>query len=275
MKLGLIQTKQNELYDFENKNLFLSHKQVISLQEEMAEQTIALILRACKSDCDVIVTTEAVNFCGLDKNIDCNYEDVIPEGNAPLFIRISEIAKKYKKYIALGTYNKRKGKLYNSVFIYDKEGRNCLCYDKIHLAGAENDRLTPGDTYKVWESEFGKIGIAICFDMQFPETCRELMLQGADLIICPTWGWEGIYAHARAYENGIYVAGAMGIPYMGDITGIRNPSEVISPEGKILCSGSRDKAEVVCCELDIRDCKAYRNMRLANRHPGTYRLIGK
>jgi len=133
--------------------------------------------------------------------------------------------------------------------------------------------LTPGKEYLVMDTEFGKIGVIICWDMQFPEACRELVLRGAELILCPTWGWEQIYGHSRAYENGVYVASAMSVPFREDITGIRNPSEVISPKGEILASGSRSKAEVVTCELDIRDCKEFKELRMSNRHPETYKQI--
>lgn len=275
MKLGLVQTKQNGLYDFANKDLYLTYEQVMVLKAEMEEQTIQLIEEACQLNCDFIVTPEAVNFCGLERCIDCGYEDVVQTLEDSFFVRVSNLAKKYSTYIVLGAFNKREGQIYNSAIVYDREGKNCLCYDKVHLAGDENLSLKNGTAYQVLDTEFGKIGIVICWDMQFPESCRELTLLGADLIVCPTWGWEGIYAHARAYENGIYVAGAMGIPFIGDITGIRNPSEVISPEGVILAQGSRDKAEVVCCDLDIKDCEEFKAMRLGNRHPETYKLIAK
>ena len=275
MKLGLIQSKQNELYDFDNPKLYLSRERVLRLQEEMETQVISLIKEACSKGCDFIVTSEAINFCGVPKSIDCDYREVIPELGAPLFKVISDIAKEEKKYIALGAYHQRNGRMYNSLLVYDPEGQQKFLYDKIHLAGSEQDRLTPGMEYLVMDTEYGKIGAAICWDMQFPEVCRELVLRGAELIICPTWGWEQIYGHARAYENGVYVASAMSVPYQNNITGIRNPSEVISPEGKLLASGSRHMAEVITCELDIHNCKAARKMRMSNRHPETYRYVGK
>lgn len=275
MKLGLIQTKQNELYDFSNPELLLSKERVLELQREMKEQALSLIREACRKDCDFIVTSEAINFCGTQKSILCDYTEVVPSPEDPLFNQVAAIAKEEKKYIVLGAYNQRKGKIYNSVLVYNPEGELKYLYDKVHLAGSENDRLTPGKEYLVMDTEYGKIGVAICWDMQFPETCREMVLGGAELILCPTWGWEQIYGHARAYENGVYVASAMSVPYREDITGIRNPSEVISPEGEVLVRGSRSNSEVVTCELDIRGCKEFRDLRMSNRHPETYKKISK
>lgn len=273
MKLGLIQTKQNELYDFGNLDLRLSIEQVVELQNEMKNQTLELIREACKKKCDFIVTSEAINFCGPPNNIFCNYTEVIPSLEDSFFQEVAAIAKEEKKYIVLGAYNKREGKMFNSTLVYDTKGEQKYQYDKVHLAGSENDCLTAGKEYLVMDTKFGKIGIAICWDMQFPEVCRELVLGGADLIVCPTWGWEQIYGHARAYENGIYVASAMSVPFQDNIKGIRNPSEVVSPMGEILASGSRNKAEVVTCELDIRDCHDYKQLRISCRHPNTYKHI--
>ncbi|MDF2869100.1 MAG: Nitrilase/cyanide hydratase and apolipoprotein N-acyltransferase [Anaerocolumna sp.] len=273
MKLGLIQTKQNQLYEFTNKGLNLSKEEVIKYRSEMEEQAIGLIRNACLLDCDMIVTSEAVNFCGQQDNIRCDYTEVVPELDDIFFKKVSSLAAEFEKYIVLGAYNRRGENLYNSAIVYNRRGEQAYHYDKIHLAGSENDRLTPGDEYVVMDTEYGRIGLAICWDMQFPECCRELVLDGADLILCPTWGWEQIYGHARAYENGIYVASAMSVPFQEDIVGMRNPSEVISPEGKVLASGSIDRAEVVTCMLDITDCRGYREMRMSDRRPQTYRRI--
>lgn len=270
MKLGLIQTKQNQLYDFQNSKISLSQDEVERLQQEMIDQNIKLMKQACNLGCEVLVTTEAINFCGQQAAIRCDYETVIPTLKSPMVKHFSELAKERKVYLIVGVYNKRQGKFYNSAIVFNKEGEQVLIYDKVHLAGSEKDQLTHGDRYKVWESEFGKIGICICWDMQFPEVARELVLEGADLIVCLTWGWEQIYGHARAYENGVFVASSMAIPYREAINGIRNPSEVISPLGQIIAQGSRQNAEVVCCEIEIEDCKAHKILRMQDRHPGTY-----
>lgn len=275
MRLGLIQSKQNELYDFSNPDLLIKKNHVIELQNEMQNQVLKDMKEAGKKRCDFIVTTEAVNFCGSPENICCDYTEVVPSLNDLFFREAASIAKEYQTYIALGAYNQRNGKMYNSVIVYNRKGELLFIYDKVHLAGSEKENLTPGNDYPVIDTEFGKIGVAVCWDMQFPEVSRELVLAGAELIVCPTWGWEQIYGHARAYENGIYVASAMSVPFDGDITGIRSPSEVIAPTGEILSSASRNRAEVIICDIDIGDCKEYRNLRISDRHPETYRLINK
>ena len=123
--------------------------------------------------------------------------------------------------------------------------------------------MTPGTGFPVWESEFGKIGVGICWDMQFPETCRAYARQGVHLVLAPTWGWEYMYAKARAYENGIFVAAAMAVPEYKDIEGKRAPSQVISPDGTVLAEGPHDRASVVAMEIDdLKACEPYRSFRM-------------
>lgn len=83
--------------------------------------------------------------------------------------------------------------------------------------------MCPGNEFKVFDTDIGKVGILICWDMQFPEAARILALSGADIIICPTWGWENKYGICRAYENGIYVVAAMAIPKKGVIPPFKIP----------------------------------------------------
>jgi predicted amidohydrolase len=111
--------------------------------------------------------------------------------------------------------------------------------------------------------------------MQFPELCRILALQGARIILCPTWGWESIYAGSRAYENGVYVAGAMAVPFGGAIQCIRTPSSVIDPEGNFIVTGSTDKAEVVCCDIDLHKEWEIHRIRMADRRPELYQTLAE
>lgn len=274
MRLGLIQLKQNKLYDFSNPGLSLDKAQVIELQQEMQEQVLSGMKEAGQRGCDFIVTTEAVNFCGTQSSIRCDYREVVPGLEDPFFTATAAIARENKAYITLGAYNQREGKLYNSAIIYNQDGEQQAIYDKIHLAGSEKERLTPGDEYLVIDTRFGKIGVAICWDMQFPEAARELVLSGAELIVCPTWGWEQIYGHARAYENGVYAASAMSVPYREAITGLRSPSEVIAPSGKILASALRSQAQVLVCDFELGACREFKSVRMKDRRPSTYRLTG-
>ena len=264
MKLALIQTRQNALYSFLNPEVRYTLDEAAALQREMVEQNLMLMRQAAAQSCDLMVTTEAINFPGQPHKVQGDIAVLVDQSLARLVPQLSEIAREGHCYIAAGMYSRRapgerEGGLYNAIWLFDRQGEVCAVYHKTHLAGDENDYLIPGDRYCVAETDFGRLGLAICWDMQFPETCQRLTEMGADLIVAPTWGWEWVYGPARAYENGVFVAAAMAVPEWGPIDGIRSPSEVIRPDGECLACGSRTEAGVVYC--DIEDLSAFRDLR--------------
>ncbi len=272
MRLALLQSKQNELYDFVNLQGKHTVPECIRLQKEMLEQNYRMMEEAVSQECDLMVTTEAINYAGQPEKMDGDYRKLIFNSQQEILDRIGGIAAKGGSRIIAGLYRVDENKnLRNSAIIWDDKGRVQGVYDKVHLAGTEKDYLEPGDRYQVFDMPFGRVGVCICWDMQFPECARSLTLMRADLVVCPTWGWEAIYGHARAYENGIYTAAAMAVPYWMDIEGLRNPSEAIAPDGRVLLEADRQKGGIFVCEMDIRDCRAYRELRLGDRRPETYR----
>ena len=271
MRLALIQTKQNALYQFLTPDVRYTREEAAALQRDMLEQNLTLMREAAESGCDLMVTTEAINFPGQPHKVAGDYPSLVDESLRWLVPELSAIAKAGSCYIAACLYSRRTpdttdGALYNAIWLFNRAGKVCAVYHKTHLAGDENDYLRPGDRYCVAETDFGRLGMAVCWDMQFPETCQTLTEMGADLIIAPTWGWEWIYGPARAYENGVYVAAAMAVPEWGPIEGLRSPSEVIRPDGACIARGSCTKAEVVYC--DMEDLSAFcdlRDLRLQGR----------
>ena len=278
MKLALIQTKQNELYHFPGTRKF-EKEEALRLRNEYMENAFHLIEEAAKSGADLIVTTEAVNYSGHFSKIKANYLDLyqemeqkqenealkkadasVPQDEESCF---AAIAATYHVMILAGLVRKENGKLYNSTVFWGKDGKVLDVYHKIHLAGDESEVFVPGDKLHTVDTEFGQIGMAICWDMQFPETARNLAKMGCDLIVSPTWGWEWIYGPARAYENGIFVAAAMAVPYWMPIKDLRRPSMVVSPNGNILVEGPTDDEAIVYCEIGDMHCKESREFRLA------------
>lgn len=264
MKLALIQEKQNRLYNFKNQELKFEDEEIYDLQREMIEQNLILLRQVDEEKADLVLTSEAINFPGQPFRYKISPKKVIGETQDYLMESCSKIARQKNIYLVVGMFRlKQDGNLYNSAIVFDRRGKMIFSYDKNFLAGDEKEYLTSGKNFPVWESEFGKIGIGICWDMQFPETARSYARQKVDLILCPTWGWERIYGHSRAYENGIYIAATMAAPFGKNIEGKRTPSEVVAPDGRVLARGVRDGKDIVYCDLgDIRDCEQLRKLRI-------------
>lgn len=250
MRTALVQTKQNLLYHFIHTGLRFSSGQAQALRDEMVGQTFSLARQAVGRGCDLIVTTEAVNFCGQPSALPGRYEDYLPQyPGDPLFRRLSALAKEAGAWLVAGAYNRRQGLCYNSAFIYDRGGRLVDIYDKIHLAGTENDVLIPGERCVVVDTDMGKLGVAVCYDMQFPDVCARCHERGAQFMAVPTWGWEHGYGLERIRETGLKLAAAMAVPYWMPIIGPRYPSELLDGAGNVLAAADRENAGVLIGEL--------------------------
>lgn len=175
------------------------------------------------------VMPEAPDLITLGEMFSCPY---ITE-NFPLYAeaegghiwqKLSALAAKYSIYLSAGSVPEvEDGHIYNTAYVFDRNGSQIAKHRKMHLfdidiAGGqsfkESDTLTPGNRVTVFDTEFGKIGLCICFDFRFPELGRLMALAGAKLILVPaafnmTTGpahWE-IMFRSQALNNQCFVAG--------------------------------------------------------------------
>lgn len=164
-------------------------------------------------------------------------------------------------------------KLYNTCFVFDKDGRQIARHRKIHLFDVdieggirfkESNNFAPGEDITVFDTEYGKMGVLICFDMRFPELVRAMANRGAELIFCPaqfnmTTGpkhWE-LTIRARAMDNEIYYVGASAARYEGFDYECWGHSTVAGPFGMI--EASCDESEqILYCDVDLNEVDSVR-----------------
>lgn len=190
-----------------------------------------------------------------------------PEGGES-WQRCSQLAKKYGVYFAAGSMPEidEAGKIYNTAYIFDRQGRQIGKHRKVHLFDVdiqggqyfkESDTLSPGNQPTVFQTEFGPMGICICYDLRFPELSRCMVDQGAKVILVPasfnlTTGpihWELLFRQ-RAIDNQCY--------YLGT-SSARNPKAsyqswghtiAVSPWGEVLHQLGQD-AGMQMTEIDL------------------------
>ena len=164
--------------------------------------------------------------------------------------------------------------LYNSAALCGPEGL-IGAYRKTHLPFLGVDRFTKhgSEPYRVFDTEIGRLGLLICYDLRFPEPSRCLALLGADIIILPTNWPEGADASpdytapARAVENRVFVvavnrAGSEGgVPFIGK-------SQIIEPSGKRLAFAQTTGQAVITAKINPA---AARQKRLAIK-PGVFEI---
>lgn len=285
MKISVIQSEEKFLYkpwDPGEYDLELCRR----LAQTGIDESFELMETAAKEGTQLIITIEGFNRTINPCDPRYNLADVVEPLDGPLMERFCKLAGKYEIYIVGGLFTSRGGKAYNSGVLFCPDGHIAGIYDKVHLPAGEYPYFSYGDTYPVFETEYGNIGILICWDMQYPEAAREITLAGADLIACPTWGWENIYGLCRAYENSVTIAAAMAVPYGEPIWDFCNPSCIVDNMGRIIAAGSRTGSQIITAETDIRKdplpqygaggitgLDSMRQIRLIQRRPETYRNI--
>ncbi|MGF7184847.1 putative amidohydrolase [Desulfitispora alkaliphila] len=142
--------------------------------------------------------------------------------------------------------------LYVSAAIISNRGELQGIVHKSMLWGREQHIFTEGKlNYPVFDTKIGKIGVLICYEMEFPETSRLLTLGGAELIVCPSvWSmaashrWD-IQLPARALDNTVYV---LGVNTVGNNS--CGKSKLVSPLGDILAEASDKKEELLVRAID-------------------------
>lgn len=155
------------------------------------------------------------------------------------------------------------GKIYNTAYVID-QGVVLSSYRKLHLFSAmgEDKHLSAGNQSLVVDTSVGKIGVAICYDLRFPELFRKLALEGAEIICIPAeWPkprgehWQTLL-RARAIENQLFVVAANCCRVQGklDFCGL---SRIISPLGTILAAAAEEDTELIA-DCDFNEMAAYR-----------------
>lgn len=141
----------------------------------------ALVARAAELGADLVALPEC--FVAPARE----YAEPIP---GPLSRRFSALAKRLRIHLVMGSIGERAGaRVYNTACLIDDHGRLIGRYRKRFLWWTERAQSSPGASAPVFRTRLGRIGLALCWDLAFPEHFRDLALAGAELVVCPAY-WQ-------------------------------------------------------------------------------------
>ncbi|MBQ6591095.1 MAG: carbon-nitrogen hydrolase family protein, partial [Lachnospiraceae bacterium] len=181
------------------------------------------------------------------------------------------------------------GRIYNTAYVFDRQGRQIGKHRKAHLFDIdvkggqyfkESDTLTPGTHIGCFDTEFGRIGLCICYDFRFPETARLMAQDGARVILVPaafnmTTGpahWELMFRQ-RAVESQCYVIGTAPARDPEASYTSWGHSIVVDPWGTIVTQmDEKEGIRVVDLDLDYVDRVRQELPLLAHRRTDLYEL---
>jgi len=207
---------------------------------------------AVKAGAELVVLPE--NFALMPNNEMDNITNAEQDGQGKIQDFLVEQAKKNNVWIVGGTVPilaSSGDKVRAACLVFDNNGERVARYDKIHLFDVElvdsNEHYTesktiePGDEVVVIDSPFGRLGIAICYDLRFPELFRAMLDKGAEVFVVPSSftaitgraHWE-IIVRGRAIENLSHVIAAAQGGYHVNGRETHGDTMIVGPWGKVL-----------------------------------------
>ena len=203
------------------------------------EQFARHIEAAAQKRADIVCLPEGITVVGTNKK----YADVAEPIPGPSTEFLGHRAAKHNLYVVAGLYEREGTAVYNTSVLLGRDGKLIGKYRKVCLPREEIDGgITPGTEYPVFETDFGRVGMMICWDVHFPEVARELAAAGAEVILVPIWGGNELLARARAVENQVYVVAS----------GYDFKTAIFDKEGRTLAEAQKDPS-VIVSEVDLNE----------------------
>ncbi len=206
-------------------------------------------------DPEMVILPEMFN-CPYDISLFPDYAEEY--GNSQTVTFLAEMALRYKIFLVGGSIpEKSSDKIFNTCFVFNPKGELVTRYRKTHLFDVhlsdglkiqESKTLTPGDQLVCFDANNWRIGLAICYDIRFPELTRALTQMGAEILLLPAVfnmktgpaHWQALL-RIRAVDNQIYLVGASSAHNPRDNYVAYGHSMIVDPWGKIIAQATGEE----------------------------------
>lgn len=270
--------------------LALCQMNVVDNKDENIKKASLMIKKSAGQKADFIILPEMFNCpYSNDKFIEYCEE----QKNSKTLLKISQLALDNNVYILAGSIPEKEGsKLYNTSYLFNRNGEITAKHRKMHLFDIdvkgkitfmESDVLTAGDNVTIADTEFGKIGIGICYDIRFPELARLMALEGALMLFYPgafnlTTGpahWELLF-RSRALDNQVFCIGVAPALNIDASYNSYGHSIIANPWGEIIAEANENESLIIS-EIDLSEIKKIREELplLKNKREDLYEIIKK
>lgn len=252
-------------------NIALIQMAVVPDKATNLQHAEKLVHEAALDHADLVILPEM--FC-------CEYQNSAflanrePAGGT-IWQMLSRASVENKVWLVGGSFPEAEGeRTYNTAFVFDRSGSQAAFHRKMHLFDIdvkggqqfrESDTFSAGNTVTTFDTEFGRMGLCVCFDIRFPELCRLTALDGAQVLFCPasfnmTTGpahWELMF-RARAVENQVFSVGCASArderrPYISYANSI-----AVSPWGEVIARAGAEET-ILYADLDLELVNKVRN----------------
>ncbi len=233
--------------------------------EATAEKVAIWADEAAKENADIVIFPELILSAGY--GLGNKFYDIAEPLPGPATEKLGKKALQHKMYIIAGIAERDlTGTVYNTAVILGRDGNLVGSYRKTHLFTLTESFFALGSELGVFDLDFGRVAIPICYDLEFPEPARVLCLKGAEMLLTMTAHWRGtgtvgtpenfiqtIYA-ARALENRVPVVLANRVGYDPSLNDhFVGLSRIVDANGMTIASMPDDKEGMIVATLDINE----------------------
>ncbi|GIW92588.1 MAG: hypothetical protein KatS3mg110_0629 [Pirellulaceae bacterium] len=207
------------------------------------EEFAPLVAEAARQGAHLVVLPETLTFYGTGLSyVEC--AEPIPGASTDYF---AHLARRHRLYLVVGLLERDGPLVYNVAVLIGPDGELIGKYRKVCLPRGELEGgITPGDSYPVFDTPLGRIGMMICYDGFFPEVARRLAEAGAEVIAFPVWGCNPLLVSARACENQVYIVSST----YTDVSQNWMVSGIFGHDGRLLARAEKF-GSVVVAEVDL------------------------
>ena len=231
-------------------------------QEDTMRKAETMLREAAANGADFAVLPEMFN-CPYSKEY---FKPYAARGHESTVRALSALARELSIYVVGGSIPETEdGRIYNTCFVFDRQGNTIARHRKVHLFDVdvpgmrfrESSTFTPGNDITVFDTEYGKMGCAVCFDVRFPELFRAMTMRGAKLVFLPAQfnmatgpaHWE-MTLRSRAVDNEIFLVAAAAARNVGFSYECWGHSMVVDPYGTVLVEAD-EKERVIYAEVEL------------------------
>jgi len=194
--------------------------------ERNLEEALRLLRRAALDKPDIVCLPETFAALGLDHKGWFQTAEPVP---GPITDAVGEIARRFSMHVICPMVERKDRQVYNSAVLIDRQGKPMGSYHKIHPTISEIETgIMPGTDSTVFQTDFGRVGCAICFDLNFRDVIQGLVANGAEIVFFPSMYQGGLQLSIWAFDFGVYMASA----HDGD------GSMMVNPLGRVLIQSS-------------------------------------
>lgn len=268
----------------------LCQMKVVDNRDENVKKAVKLVNKSAGKGADLVVLPEMFN-CPYDNS---KFPEYAEEPSASQSLKdLSHAVRDNQIHLVAGSIpESNNGKIFNTSFVFNPQGEIIGSHRKIHLFDIdmpnaitfqESNTLAPGDEITIIETDLARIGVAICYDIRFPELIRLMALEGVELLVVPgafnmTTGpahWKALI-RSRAVDNQMFLAAVSPARDEESTYVAYGHSMVVDPWGDVLGEAGSGE-EIVYADVHLNRISEVRKELplLSNRRDDVYELKRK